>query len=309
MAQYKVPQDVEADDKLLGPFSFRQFVYLLIAGGLIALTVGLFQLLPVLAIIPIPFALFFLVLALPLKKDQPMETYLAAIVSYYLKPHTRIWEPGQRNATVEIMAPKKVEESRTRDISGEEATHRLSFLANIVDTEGYAIKGQGAGSVREDLVTEADATEDIFETKHFESLESTLARDENARHQEVMREMREAISQSEDLVSDEQPVIRRDSEVAALSVPLAETPSEPLTEERIKPIADVVTRSMAEPMTEAISIESPVEKPVENVSSQNPPKPSIIDLANNSDFSVATIAKEANRLNRKEDDEVFISLH
>ena len=36
MAQYKVPQDVEADDKLLGPFSFRQFVYLLIAGGLIA---------------------------------------------------------------------------------------------------------------------------------------------------------------------------------------------------------------------------------------------------------------------------------
>ncbi|TAL14698.1 hypothetical protein EPN95_02230, partial [Patescibacteria group bacterium] len=30
MAQYKVPQDVEADDKLIGPFSFRQFVYLII---------------------------------------------------------------------------------------------------------------------------------------------------------------------------------------------------------------------------------------------------------------------------------------
>ena len=43
MAQYKVPQDVEADDKLLGPFSFRQFVYLLVAGGLIALAVGLFN--------------------------------------------------------------------------------------------------------------------------------------------------------------------------------------------------------------------------------------------------------------------------
>ena len=43
MAQYKVPQDVEADDKLIGPFSFRQFVYLLIAGGLVALAVGLFQ--------------------------------------------------------------------------------------------------------------------------------------------------------------------------------------------------------------------------------------------------------------------------
>ena len=107
MAQYKVPQDVEADDKLLGPFSFRQFVYLLIAGGLIALAVGLFQIFPVLAIIPLPFVLLLAALALPLKKDQPMETYLAAIVSYYLKPRVRKWTPGQRESTIMITVPKK----------------------------------------------------------------------------------------------------------------------------------------------------------------------------------------------------------
>ena len=95
MAQYKVPQDVEADDKLLGPFSFRQFVYLLIAGGLLALAIGLFQLFPLLAIIPLPPILLLVALALPLRKDQPMETYLAALVSYYLKPHVRLWTPGQ----------------------------------------------------------------------------------------------------------------------------------------------------------------------------------------------------------------------
>ena len=38
-------------------------------------------------------------------------------------------------------------------------------------------------------------------------------------------------------------------------------------------------------------------------------KPSIIELANNTDFTVATIAKQANRINRKDDGEVFISLH
>ena len=81
MAQYKVPQDVEADDKLLGPFSFRQFVYLLVCGGLIALAVGLFQIFPLLAIIPVPPILLFAALALPIKKDQPMETYIAALVS------------------------------------------------------------------------------------------------------------------------------------------------------------------------------------------------------------------------------------
>ena len=145
MAQYKVPQDVEAEDKLLGPFSFRQFVYLLIAAGCIALAVALFQIVPVLAIIPAIPALFFVILALPLKKDQPMETYLAALVSYYLKPRTRTWTPGQRESTIDITAPKIVDDNRTRDITGEEATHRLSFLANIVDTGGRAIKGVSAG--------------------------------------------------------------------------------------------------------------------------------------------------------------------
>ena len=38
MAVYKVAQDVEADDKLLGPFTARQFIYLIIVAlsGLVA---------------------------------------------------------------------------------------------------------------------------------------------------------------------------------------------------------------------------------------------------------------------------------
>ena len=82
MAQYKVPQDVEADDKLLGPFTFRQFIYLLVVAGLIAMSVALFQLAFPLAILPLPFIVLFGALALPLKKDQPMETYLSALVSF-----------------------------------------------------------------------------------------------------------------------------------------------------------------------------------------------------------------------------------
>jgi hypothetical protein len=65
---YKVPQDVEADDKLLGPFSFRQFIYLMVAAGLAAIAVFLFQIFPGLIVIPAPFLIFFVVLALPLQK-------------------------------------------------------------------------------------------------------------------------------------------------------------------------------------------------------------------------------------------------
>ena len=272
MAQYKVPQDVEADDKLIGPFSFRQFVYLLIAGGLVGVGVGLFQIFPALVIIPLPFVLFFLALALPLKKDQPMETYLAAIVSYYIKPRKRVWTPGQRESTILITAPKVVEETRTRDITGEEATHRLSFLADIVDSEGYAIKGTFSSVMRDDLVAEAAATPDMFENYQSQMINRVIDQDKMARHTQAIQEMKEAISRNDTMNFGEAgPAI-----VGASGQLNKETPAKAETKEKVP---------------------------------TNAPKPAIIELANNSDFSVETIAKEAKRLNRKDDGEVFISLH
>lgn len=312
MAQYKVPQDVEADDKLLGPFSFRQFVYLLVAGVLIALAVAFFQLFPLLAIIPILPAFFFLVLALPLKKDQPMETYLAAIVSYYLKPHKRIWTPGQKESTIQITAPKIVEESRTRDITGEEATHRLSFLADIVDTEGQAIKNIGpSNQVSEELVKEANMTSDMFETTQFDNLEDTIAKDENRRHEEVMKEMREAIAESEDVtgtVKKHNDEVKEVQAPAVMAEPKPVTPSASINE---KPDfgSSVVVAPGAPVQTEPVEKSNQVKEESNKKPKKSLPKASIIELANNPDFSIATIAKEANRINGKEEGEVFISLH
>ena len=55
MAVYKVAQDVEADDKLIGPFSFRQFVYLIIVALSIAIAWGLGRIFVGLAIIPVSY--------------------------------------------------------------------------------------------------------------------------------------------------------------------------------------------------------------------------------------------------------------
>ncbi len=317
MAQYKVPQDVEADDKLLGPFSFRQFVYLLIAGGLIALAVGLFQIFPLLAIIPLPPVLLFAALALPLKKDQPMETYLAAIVSYYLKPHNRVWTPGQRESTIMITAPKIAEESRTRNITGEEATHRLSFLADIVDTGGYAIKGASMSPMREDLVAEANATMDMFETSQFNNLNNTIVREENERHSEVVESMKNAIAKSENLSAagirtqaninkrmDDGPEEEK-SIFDSASVVLPGSLDEGKQNEKVEePKPELEEKPEPEPESEP---EPELEQEFENA--QTSPKPSIMELANNPDFSVATIAKEANRIKERDEGEVFISLH
>ena len=300
MAQYKVPQDVEADDKLLGPFSFRQFVYLLIAGGLIALAVGLFQLFPLLAIIPVPFILFFCALALPLKKDQPMETYLAALVSYYLKPRTRKWVPGQRDTTIDITAPKqKKTEDRTRDITGEEATHRLSFLADIMDTEGYSIKGNGVKRMDEDIVREANTMSDMFETNHYDNLENAISRDENVRHEKVVEEMRRAIEQNENMsnAAIEHKDMAYSDGSADNGMDFGPNFSSPVV---VKPDATMVTDVIEE---------SNVTEKLPEKNEQILVKPSIIELANNPDFSIATISKEAKRIKERDEGEVFISLH
>ena len=220
MAQYKVPQDVEAEDKLLGPFTFRLFVYLMIAGGLIA--VGVFFVLHNLVFLVIflaPPVILLLVLALPLRKDQPMETYLVAVLSFYLKPHTRIWEPGEPESTIIITAPKKTDEIRTKDLDQDEAMHRLSFLADIVDTEGYAIKDSMNSSIRADVIAEANSTVDMFEDNSFSSatISQTLQNNAQSQHQEMVNQMRAAIEKNNQPISA--PVISHDITPASAPAP------------------------------------------------------------------------------------------
>ncbi|MDB5177172.1 MAG: hypothetical protein JWN75_840 [Candidatus Saccharibacteria bacterium] len=168
MAVYKVPQDVEADDKLIGPFSFRQFIYLIVVAISMAAAWGLSQVFIPLAIIPLPIILFFAVLALPLRKDQPMETYLSAVVSFYfLKSRVRFWQPDGIFSFVTIIPPKDADRILTKNLNEDEATQRLGYLADLVDTHGWAIRGAGVASadtsISNDLYYESQQTPDMMD--------------------------------------------------------------------------------------------------------------------------------------------------
>lgn len=198
MAVYKVPQDVEADDKLIGPFSFRQFIYLLIVAGAGFVGYLLSQLFLPLFVIVLPIVLLFGALALPLRKDQPMETYLAAIVSFYLKPRRRLWSPDGTQAFVEITVPNVVEVQRVKDISQDEAEQRLSYLASIVDSRGWAVRGvQGQmpvspGSMTNDAYLEAQSTPDILDDTSGvgQSFDTRLDQAEAKHHQDMLDRVR-----------------------------------------------------------------------------------------------------------------------
>jgi hypothetical protein len=323
MAVYKVPQDVEADDKLIGPFSFRQFIYLIIAVIGIALAWGLSQLFIPLLIIPLPLIIFFGALALPLRKDQPMEIYLAAVVSFYLKPRKRLWQPDGIQSLVEITAPKVVEVQRSKNLSQTEAQQRLSYLANIVDTGGWAVRGVDMpapdSAMQNDAYYAAQQTEDVLDEGSgvAQSFDSMISQSDAKRRQEMVERMRQAPTQPPQQatppIADPYAALSPVSE----SNSITQVPEPHLT---YNPYPSSIRQSVVNPLGSQPTPETIPQPAVASppttlnqpaTTSENVVSPDIINLANNSDLSIETIAHEANRIHQKEklpEDEVVISL-
>ena len=266
MATYKVPQDVEAEDKLLGPFTFRQFIYLLVSAGGIAVIFGLFQIFPLLAIIPIPVVLFFLILALPLKKDQPMEVYLASIISFYLKPSIRLWMSGQKESTIKITAPKIIEKPRARNITEEEASTRLSFLSNLVDSEGYSIRGNS--NFNDDFIAETNNVPDILDQNSNQVINQMIAKEQANRHATLISNMKAAISNADQVLST-----------------TTTQPNQPLRQSPFSPPQS--------PQTPPQYINGFINQTINPNINQG-----LQNLANNQVFTIDTISKQANRITK-----------
>ena len=302
MSVYKVPQDVEAEDKLLGPFSFRQFVFLIIAVIGIAIAYGLSTILLPLAIIPVPIILFFGALALPLKKDQPMEVYLAAVISFMLKPKKRLWQPDGIERLVEVIAPKVEEKTYGNNYDQAEVQRRLSYLANLVDSQGWSIRGVNNpnSSMRADLFNEGQAANDILDENSTtaQNINHLINQSDVRRRQEVIQKMQTGQSATPPPTQTPQPSQPDNPTPAA---PLQMNPYPTMRQSVLNPVS-------GRPVTNTPAQTQPTTTPQTSV---NEVPPAIIELANNRDLSIETIAREANRIqqeNKLSDEEVVISL-
>src|SRR5581483_7737796 len=159
MAVYKVIQDVESEDKLLGPLTFKGFIYALIAGTCVFIEIRLLLLgspLKWLFILMfgVPMVLFG-VLASPLGRDQPTEVWLLSRLRFFLKPRRRIWDQEGLSELVTVTAPKKVELRLTKDLTQNEVQSRLKALATTLDTRGWAVKNVDVNLNSQETAAEA----------------------------------------------------------------------------------------------------------------------------------------------------------
>jgi hypothetical protein len=142
MGQYKVPQDVEAEDKLIGPLSLRQFIYVII--GVVWAGLMFFILRPnnspspavnytIMAVLIIPITGFFLLLGFGKRQEQSFEKYFVALVRFYFVPRVRVWDKDL--STVELVR----EEAAAPEIITEKNVSKSSLeqLALVMDTHGF----------------------------------------------------------------------------------------------------------------------------------------------------------------------------
>ncbi|HRQ97901.1 MAG TPA: PrgI family protein [Candidatus Saccharibacteria bacterium] len=309
MAEYKVPQDVEADDKLIGPFSFRQFVYLIVVALSIGAAWGLGNLFLPLAIIPLPLIIFFGALALPLRKDQPMEIFLAAMVSFYLKPRKRIWDPDGLESLIEITVPKTVEVMRSKNISQDEAHQRFSYLAEVVDSQGWAVRGVQApnSAMNTDAYFEAQQTQDFLDSNNTvaQNLDHKLEQSDSKRREETLERIRKQAAASSVAPPASSPSGAYNYFGDSTTQPIAANDNTTTddTNPTYNPYPDEIKQTVIQPVSSTIN-------PTPITTSENTPSTDIMNLATNADLSIQTIAREASRLQGKSDlkEEVVISL-
>lgn len=319
MAQYKVLQDIEAEDKLLGPLSLRQFIYavITIAFGFVAFRLFTSPLWFI-GIVFVPPAIFFGLLAAPLGGQQSSEIWLLAKIRFFLKPKRRIWDQTGAQDLVTITVPKKIDKDLTKGYSQDEVKSRLKTLAATLDTRGWAVKNATSNpyaynqdgsdrllAISEEVVPQASTAVDMLDvaaSPRAQAMDQMMNQSAARHRQEILNNMRKNQPAAQSTMPQPRPAtaqkISPQDEAKILNKLHHDTNANHLSTAHLK------TLQPARPA--AASAQKQIDKPV-----TAPPDPAILNLVENSeDLSVETIAHQAKRIkDQGPDDEVVISLH
>lgn len=166
MGQYKVPQNVESEDTILGPLTIKQFIYVVIAIGWGFVCWKIFAAaLPIAILLILPISGPLLALGLIRREGQSFETYFIAMIRFVLVPRKRAWLKD--DTKVVIKHEEKKVETVELGPSHEEVRGELRKLASIVDSRGRIPKGADvqaadanvAGSALSQRVVTPEATQ------------------------------------------------------------------------------------------------------------------------------------------------------
>lgn len=143
--QYKVPQNIDMEDKIIGPLSLSQFFYLLFGGIIIyilfhrlALT-GYYWLFLLLSI---PIGIVAFAFAFIKVQDRPFAVFAVSFFKFSTRPKERIWHHREAT-TIKIQSAPTVKKAETVEHKNVSQT-QISELANVLDSRAKQ-GGESAG--------------------------------------------------------------------------------------------------------------------------------------------------------------------
>ncbi len=104
--QYQVPQFVDLEDRIIGPLTLKQFLYLAFAGALVFVFWFLLNFY-VWLIISVPIAAMASAFAFLKINDRPFVYFFLSFVKYFSKPKLYIFSSKSQEAPEEL-TPKKI---------------------------------------------------------------------------------------------------------------------------------------------------------------------------------------------------------
>jgi len=151
MGQYKVPQNVEAEDKIIGPLTLKQFIYCIIGVGWALLCFLLFRaFIPLMIVVGAPVTIIFMLLGLYQRDGQNFEQYLVALVGFFSQSRKRLWTKEPIVESFKIEPVKAAAEQSQRNPV--EVRSQLDKLATLVDARGWAEQHDDQGVLQADQI-------------------------------------------------------------------------------------------------------------------------------------------------------------
>jgi len=149
--QFQVPQKIDLEDKVIGPFTLKQFLYLL-AGGMLDYIWFRFFSLGIAFILMLPTSAFFIAMAVAKVQDQPFPKFLQSLILFMFKPKQRTWGRQAPLPKLMVMTPKAKQEVRPE--SKKLTPGELEKLSAILDTKGW---NKGEADIRQRVVSQKEA--------------------------------------------------------------------------------------------------------------------------------------------------------
>lgn len=136
--QFKVPQKIDIEDRIVGPLTMIQFVYAVLGAGAGYIMLSMFPS-PVGWFFALPIFIFTFCLVFIKVNGRPFGSFLKNLINYLSNPKTRLWHKADSKIQVEIYQPK---EKVVADpyLNKYHSKEEIEKLAQVIDRHGQIDK-------------------------------------------------------------------------------------------------------------------------------------------------------------------------